>query len=185
MASKAVARRQTATVVNQRTPEAMAVVFPDLPEALDGKIDPTAWLASLLGGAPYIEPDPEYIAREMLLNTFLEEDLQAALTGAELDGMQDLVEDFPGATTGPIRITDIYVASSSLEDKDGTYVILSWVSMDDGSFVRCSTGAQGIQIALLRYLRAGIWPIECQIVRDKVKDQGGRSLLKIWPLDGV
>jgi hypothetical protein len=185
VAKNAVAKRETTMVVSQRTREAMQREFPPLPEVLEGKIDCRGWLASVLGGMPYQEPDPDFMAREMLLNVFLTEDLNAALTGVEMDGLQDILDNYAGATTGPIRLTDLYVASSNLEDKDGTYVLLSWVSMEDGTFTRTTTGAGGIQIALLRYLAQGIWPIECQIVRDKVTDQGGRHLLKIWPLDAM
>jgi hypothetical protein len=181
--AKAVVKREATTVVTARARQAMATEFPPLPETLEGKIDPKAWLACVVAGVPYVEPDPELIAREMLLNVLLTEDLATALTGAEMDGMQNVVEDFAGATTGPIRITDFYVLSSNLEGRDGCYVILEWVSMETGQVTRCSTGAGTIQMSLIRYLASDIWPIECQIVRDKATDQGGRHLLKIWPVD--
>lgn len=181
--AKAVVKRETTTVVTARARQAMQVEFPPLPEALEGKIDVKGWLASVVVGVPYVEPDPDLIGREMLLNVFLTEDLTQALMGSNLDGMQDVVEDFAGNTTGPIRITDMYVLSSDLEDKQGVYVILEWVSLETGQVTRCSTGAGTIQVSLLRYLVQGIWPIECQIVRDKATDQGGRHLLKIWPVD--
>lgn len=181
--AKAVVKRETTTVVTARARQALAVEFPPLPETLEGKIDPKGWLACLVAGMPYVEPDPELIAREMLLNVLLTEDLNTALTGADMDGMQDVVENYAGATTGPIRITDFYVLASNLEGKDGVYVILEWVSMETGKVTRCSTGAGTIQMSLIRYLAQGIWPIECQIVRDKATDQGGRHLLKIWPVD--
>lgn len=181
--AKAVVKKETTVVVTARARQALATEFPPLPEALEGKIDPRGWLATLVAGVPYQEPDPELIGREMLLNVMLTEDLNTALTGADMDGMQDVVEDYAGATTGPIRITDIYVLSSNLEDKDGVYVILEWVSMETGKVARCSTGSGTIQVSLLRYLAQNIWPIECQIVRDKATDRGGRHLLKIWPVD--
>ena len=181
--AKAVVKRETTTVVTARARQAMAIEFPPLPEALDGKIDVKGWLASVVAGVPYVEPDPDLIGREMLLNVFLTEDLNQALMGSNMDGMQDVVEDFAGNSTGPIRITDMYVLSSDLEDKQGVYVILEWLSLETGQVTRCSTGAGTIQISLLRYLAQDIWPIECQIVRDKATDQGGRHLLKIWPVD--
>lgn len=181
--AKAVVKRETTTVVTERARKALAIDFPPLPETLDGKIDVKGWLNTLVAGVPYVEPDPELIAREMLLNVLLTEDLNTALTGADMDGMQDVVEDYAGATTGPIRITDFYVLSSNLEDRDGVYVILEWISLETGKVTRCSTGAGTIQVSLIRYLAADIWPIECQIVRDKATDQGGRHLLKIWPVD--
>lgn len=181
--AKAVVKRETTTVVTARARAAAQVEFPPLPEALEGKVDVRGWLACLVMGVPYVEPDPELIAREMLLNVFLTEDLTTALTGSDMDGMQDVIEDYAGATTGPIRILDFYVLSSNLEDKDGVYVILEYLSMETGQTVRCSTGAGTVQMALLRFLQAGIWPIECQIVRDKATDRGGRHLLKVWPVD--
>lgn len=184
--AKTVARREaTPVVITQRAAEAMAFEFPQLPPALLGTIDLNRWLASLLGKVPYEEPDPEYIARAIMLNTFMEEDLNKALLGTDMDSLQDLVEDFPGGSTGPIQITDLYVSTSNLEDKDGTYVILTFVTLETGIVTRCTTSAQAVQIGILRHLKSGIWPITCQIARDKVTDQGGRYLLKIWPVDGV
>ena len=181
--AKAVVKRETTTVVTARARQAMQIEFPPLPETLDGKIDVKGWMACIVAGVPYVEPDPDLIAREMLLNVLLTEDLNLALTGADMDGMQDIVENYAGATTGPIRILDFYVMSSSLEGKDGVYVILEWMNLETGQTTRCSTGAGTIQVSLLRYLAQGIWPIECQIVRDKATDQGGRHLLKVWPVD--
>lgn len=181
--ARAVVKRETTTVVTARARQAMQVEFAALPEVLEGKIDVRGWLASVVAGVPYVEPDPDLIGREMLLNVFLTEDLNEALMGSNMDGMQDVIEDFVGNTTGPIRLTDMYVLSSDLEDKQGVYVILEWVSLETGHTTRCSTGAGTVQISLLRYLQQGIWPIECQIVRDKATDQGGRHLLKVWPVD--
>lgn len=184
--AKTVAKREAASVVvTQRAAEAMTYEFPQLPPALLGTIDLNRWLASLLAKVPYQEPDPEYISRAIMLNTFLEEDLNKALLGSEMDSLQDLVEEFPGATTGPIQITDLYVSASNLDDQDGTYVILTYVTLETGIITRCTTSAQAIQIGILRHLKQGIWPITCQIARDKVQDQGGRFLLKLWPADGV
>ena len=183
--AKAVVKRETTTVVTARARQAMQIEFPALPETLEGKIDLRGWLACLVAGIPYVAPDPDLIQREMLLNVLLTENLEEALTGSNMDGMQDVVEDFAGNSTGPIRITDFYVLPSDLEDKDGVFVILEWVSMETGMVTRCSTGAGTIQMSLLRYLAQGIWPIECQIVRDKATDKGGRHLLKVWPVDAA
>jgi len=182
--AKAVVKRETTTVVTARARQAMQIDFPPLPETLEGKIDVKGWLACLVAGIPYEAPDPDLIQREMMLNVLLTEDLSQALQGGEMDGMQDVIEDFAGNSTGPIRITDFYVLPSDLEDKDGVFVILEWVSMETGQVTRCSTGAGTIQMSLLRFLAQGIWPIECQIVRDKATDKGGRHLLKVWPVDG-
>lgn len=181
--ARAVVKKESTVVVTQRARDVLSREYPPLPEALEGKVDLRAWLASLVAGVKYEMPDEGFLAREMLLNILVEEDLNRALVGSDMDGMQDIVEDYAGATTGPIRITDLTVVPSSLEDKDGTYLILEWLNMTDGTMTRCSTGAQSVQGGFARYLIAGIWPIECQIVRDKATDQGGRHLLKVWPVD--
>jgi hypothetical protein len=181
--AKQVAKRVEATVVTARMKQALATQFPELPETLDGKIDPYAWLKAMVLNAEYTEPDPDYIAREMLMNVLLTEDDTEALVGAGMDGLQDVLEDFAGNTTGPIRILDLYVARSDADKGDGTYLIITWWSHEDGKEHRATTGASTIQWAFLRYLAQGIWPIECQIVRDKATDQGGKHLMKIWPVD--
>lgn len=181
--AKAVVKRQTTTVVTARAREAMQIEFPPLPETLEGKIDPKAWLATMVAHVPYVEPDQDLIGREMLLNVLLTEDDNAALMGGEMDGLQDFVEDFAGATTGAIRILDFYVLRSDVSEVESTYIILEFLHHESGQVYRRSTGAGTVQIALLRYLAKGVWPIECQIVRDKATDQGGRHLLKVWPVD--
>lgn len=181
--AKAVVKREATTVVTARARQAMQIEFPALPETLEGKVDPRAWLATMVAHVPYVEPDPDLIAREMLLNVLLTEDEHKALVGEEMDGFQDFVDDYAGATTGTIRILDYYVLRSDKSELEATYVIVEFLHMESGQVFRKSTGAGTIQMALIRYLAQGIWPIECQIVRDKATDQGGRHLLKMWPVD--
>jgi hypothetical protein len=176
-------KREVSTVVTPRMRQVAELEFPPLPEVLEGKIDPQGWLRSVVLGQPYEEPDPDYIAREIGMATLLAEDDREALMGAEIGGLQDFLEDFAGATTGPIRITDLYVARSDASISDGCFLIITWWSYEDGKEYRRTTGAQSVQYALMRYLLMGIWPIECQFVRDKATDQGGKHILKVWPPD--
>lgn len=157
--------------------------LPALPPAIAETVNLRGWLASLLVGADYHEPDEGYLAREMGLNTLLGSIEDMASDADGLPGIQDIVENFAGATTGPIRVTDIYVTSSSLDEGQKTYLILTYISLENNEEVRCSTGATAIQFGMARYLMGGIWPIECQIVRLATKDKGGRHLLKVWPVD--
>lgn len=182
--AKAVAKQEKAVVITPRMRQVAALEFAPLHETLEGKIDPTGWLRCVVLGEPYVEPDPDYISREIGMATLLAEDDTEALVGAEIGGLQDFVDNFAGASTGAITITDIYVATSDAAVSDGCFVILTFWSHEAGREFRRTTGAGPIQYALLRYIIKGVFPIDCQIVRDKATDQGGRHLLKIWPVDG-
>lgn len=154
-----------------------------LPEALEGKVDVRAWAVSLFTGADYVEPDPEGLTRSMLFDSLFATSSMDILTDAAMDSMQDVLEDFAGNTTGPVRITDVYVAASDMEDGGPCYIILTWVDMATGQEQRASTGASILQRKILSHLVIGHWPIECQIVRDKFTDAGGRHMLNLWPVD--
>lgn len=154
-----------------------------LPPALAETIDLRGWLKSLLTGADYSEPDPGYLSREMSLNVLLGEGTGLTSEPDELPHLQDIVDDFPGATTGPIRITDLYIVPSSLDEGSKTYMILTWVSLEDNIVTRCSGGSMPVQTRIAKQLMVGNWPIDCQIVRDKTKDKGGRFLLTVWAVD--
>ena len=180
--AKAVVKRETTTVVTQRARDVLAQEFPALPEALEGTIDLKGWLASMVAGVEYVEPDPDYMMREMLLNTLTAPTLQEALEGSDMLKLQDVLENVPGATTGPIRITSLYVAPSDLDEGSRTYLILEWVSMEDGSVTRCSGGSVNVKSGFARYLMLGIWPIECEIARIPAKDQGGKHLIGVFPV---
>lgn len=157
--------------------------FAPLPEALDGKVDLRAWAFSLYTGAEYNEPDPEGLSRAMLFDALMAGSLEEILQDSDLSSLQDLIDDFPGSTTGPVRITDLYVAKSDMEDGGPCYLILTWVDMATGQEQRATTGAVILQRKLLAALSIGAWPIECQIVRDKFKDASGKFMLNLWPMD--
>lgn len=154
-----------------------------LPEALEGKVDVRGWMVSLFTGAEYIEPDPEGLTRDMLFQSLMATTSAEILSDSAMDSLQDLLEDFAGNTTGPIRITDLYVASSDMEDGAPTYIIMTWVDMTTGQEYRASTGASIIQRKLISHLVIGHWPVECQLVRDKFTDVSGKHMLNLWPVD--
>lgn len=156
----------------------------ELPAALADTIDLTGWLRSLVTGCEYEEPDPEAMAKQMMMLTLSAETADQILSEDDMPGLQDIVDNFPGATTGPIEINSLYVAPSNLEDKTGTYVILGWVNEETRVFERASTSAAAIQTGIIGMLGLGIWPIRCQIVRIASKDKGGRHLLKMFPAEG-
>lgn len=182
MAKKEVATRiggSQAARVNQ----VLNGALPELPAELSGTVNLRGWIASVFTGADYTQPDPDYLSREIGLNILMGDGDILSADALELPHLQDIVEDYPGATTGPIRIQDLYVVPSDLDEGSATYMILTWTNLETNETVRCSGGSQPVQVRLIRCLMAGMWPIECQIARDKSKDKGGRFLLTVWPVD--
>lgn len=181
--AKAVAKQEKTIVITDRMRKVAELEFKPLHPDLAGKIDPSGWLRAVVLGEPYTEPDPDYIAREIGMATLLADDDREALIGAEIIGLQDWLEDYAGSTSGAITITDLYVARSDAAISDGTFLIITFQHHESGTEVRTTTGAGPVQYAMLRYLIRGIWPINCQFTRDKATDQGGKHLIKVWPVD--
>lgn len=181
--AKAVAKQEKTIVVTERMRRVAEIDFAPLHPDLAGKIDERGWLRAVVLGEPYTEPDPDYISREIGMATLLAEDDREALIGAEIIGLQDWLEDYAGNTSGAVEIRDLYVARSDASISDGTFLIITFWHHESGTEVRCTTGAGPVQYAMLRYLSRGIWPIACQFVRDKATDQGGKHLIKVWPVD--
>lgn len=181
------ARKDMARVTTGGQPERIQSVLngalPELPAALANTVNLRGWLASLLTGAEYTEPDQGFLSREMGLNVLLDDGDPLTSDVAELPHLQDIVDNYPGASTGPIRITDLYVVPSDLDEGSATYLILTWLNLETNEVMRCSGGSTPVQVRLAKCLMVGTWPIECQIVRDKSKDKGGRFLLTVWPVD--
>lgn len=182
MAKKEVAVRKV-LVPNARVQAVLDAPLHPLPPIIDGVIDVKGWLRAVLLNEEYNEPDPEYLSKLIMLQTLEADTLEEALSNGGMDGIQDIIEDYAGATTGPILITDLYVAKSDMDEGASCYVILTWESEITGETVRCSTGAQSVQTGLLKAMMLGIFPIRCEIKRDKSTDAGGRHLLKVWIAD--
>lgn len=182
MAKKAVAVR----VNDAQVARAEKVLNADLsrfPEVLSHTVDIRGWLAAIVLNADYTEPDPSYIQREMALNVLLNPEGALSSDIEGLDKLEEMVDDFPGASTGPIRIEDLYIVPSDIEEGGKTYMILTWYNMETNETHRVSGGGQSVQTQLAACLMVGRWPIECQIVRSDVKRPGGGYMLKVWPVD--
>lgn len=154
-----------------------------LPETLDGLFTLSAWAESLINGKPYTEPNPGYLSRLLLIQTLEATTPEQVFSPNDLDGLQKIVGNAPGAGTGPIEINGLYVAKSDMDEGAPCYMILDYVSMDTGVLRKTTTGATQLQAQILRLLGFGIWPIKCQIKRTERKDKGGRFLFWLFPPD--
>lgn len=164
--------------------EVVAPVWPEhvaIPDQFNGTVDFTGWANALINRSPYVEPDPEYIARKILLATILSKSVDEILSESGILKLQEWVPNIPGATTGPLLITDLYVTSSDFGEGAPCYVIYEATHMLDGEPRKFTTGATQVQAQTLAMLKVGAWPIECQIMRMKAKDRGGRFLLRMMP----
>lgn len=154
-----------------------------LPPVLAGLIDLKGWLRSLTENVDYEPPNPDYMAQRMLLTTLMAPTPEALYGESELDGLQKLIPDLPGQSTGNIVIDDLYVAPSSLSEGSKTYILLTYTVQRSMLQVTTSTGASRLQSTFLGFLAMGVWPIEGQIVRSKSTDRGGRHLFAFYPVD--
>lgn len=154
-----------------------------LPAQLDGRFTLSSWAASLVNGAPYHEPDPEYLSRLLLVQTLTAENEAAVFDRAGIKGLQDAIPDSPGAGTGLGFINDLYIAESDKQDGYPCYMIFSFLDADSQTEQRYTTGAGQLQAQVLRLLSLGVWPIPCQIKRIDRKDKGGRYLFWLYPPD--
>lgn len=180
----AVAKKETGAVQRRVMAPAPHLVNPQpLPPELDGLFYVQSWAKSLLTGADYNEPNPEYMSQRMLMLTASATTLEELFTENTLEGLQKLLPNEPWASTGPIMFTDLYVAKSDLEDGAKTYMLFSYLSKETGAETTTSTGATQLQLQVCSMLGMGIWPIEGQIKRTDRKDRGGRYLIRFYPED--
>jgi hypothetical protein len=154
-----------------------------VPEALGAMIDIRAWASSLITGTPYTEPDPEFITKMLAYNTITAETIEEAFQSQNVNQLQKMLANVPEASTGNIEITDLYVAPSDFETGNPTYVIVTYLHLEDGYVGKFTTGATNVQSTILALLRLGMWPIRCRIVRGQTKDKGDHYLLFVLPVD--
>ncbi len=154
-----------------------------LPAELADNLSLSKWAESLINGAPYKEPDPNYLSRLLLIQTLEATEPEQVFKPNDLDGLQKIIGNAPGAGTGPIEINGLYIAESDMSDGAPCYMILDYVSLDTGMKRKTSTGATQLQAQILRLLGLGVWPIRCQIKRTERKDKGGRFLFWLFPVD--
>jgi hypothetical protein len=153
------------------------------PDALICKVDLRGWMVSLVTGAEYEEPDPDAMARNILMESLTIESMDQMWDDGTPQHLQDAIDNFPGATTGPVEIVDLIVTGSDYEEGSNTYMILTLVDLETRVAEKYSTGAVPLQSDVIRHLGLGIWPIRCQISRVVSKDKGGRHILKMFPVD--
>lgn len=160
--------------------------LPDLrkiPGAITQFINPTGWINAILYGEKYDEPNPDFIAQMLAAKSIFADTVEEAFASAGVRGLQKVLADQPGATTGPFELVDLYVAASDFETGNPTFVLMDVVSLESGQMAKWSTGATNIQATLIGLLRNGVWPIRAQIKRGDSKDKGGRYLMHMLPPD--
>jgi hypothetical protein len=155
----------------------------EIPQELADTISLSGWAESLYNGAPYAEPDEGYLSRLLIRQTLEATSPEQVFTPNDLDGLQKIVGNAPGAGTGPIEINGLYVARSSMTEGAPTYMILDYVSLETGATRKTTTGATQLQAQILRLVAFGIWPIGGQIKRTERQDKGGRYLFWLFPPD--
>lgn len=169
--------------IEQRTQQMPALNLSKVPASVSKIIDVSAWASAILRGTPYEEPDPDFVSRMITFKILTATTIEEALAQAKVRKLQKMIADTPGATTGPIEITDLYVATSDFETGNPSYVIITATDLETGEEWKATTGATNVQAMILAFFIHGIWPIRCQIKRGDSKDKGGRYLLFVLPPD--
>jgi hypothetical protein len=164
-------------------PSRPVVKFNSLPETFRAIINPEGWVNAILYRDKYTEPDPEFISRMLAAQSIMADTIEEAWGTGLVFKLQEWLIDRPGETTGPIEITDLYVASSDYETGNPCFVLVSFVHLETGDVGKFSTGATNVQATLIGLLRNGVWPIKCQVKRGDSKDKGGHYLLHMLPPD--
>lgn len=164
-------------------PERRQVDFSKLPPDFFTIINPQAWVDAILHGDKYREPDPDFISRLLAAQSIFADTIEEAFAAGGVRKLQEWLPDMPNASTGPMEITDLYVAESDFETGNPTYVLVSAVMLGSGEEVKFSTGATNVQATLIGLLRLGTWPIRCQCKRGDSKDKGGKYLIFVLPPD--
>lgn len=154
-----------------------------LPADLEGLIDLSKWAEALVNGAAYDEPDPNYLSRLLITQTLTAATPEQVVNPNDLNGLQKIIPNVADACTGPIEITELYVAKSDQKDGTPTYLIMGYTDLETGAFRRTTTGASQLQAQLLRLLSLGVWPIRGNIKRLARTDKGGRFLFWLFPPD--
>lgn len=164
-------------------PQRPVVKFDKVPEQFFKVVNPQAWVNAILYGDTYHEPNPDFISRMLAAESIFAESPEEAFSSLGVHGLQNVLPDTPGATTGPLEITDLYVAASDFETGNPSYVVISAVKLATGEDVKYTTGATNVQATFIGLLRNGVWPIRCQFKRGDSKDKGGKFLIFMLPPD--
>lgn len=147
------------------------------------QVDFTAWANSLVNSTPYEEPDPGYLTRAMLMKVLTATSPEEIMSDAGIGKLREMVPNTPGANTGPILITDVYVTGSDFGEGMPCYLIITAIDLELGTEIKFTTGASYLQGQLLAMLNYGTWPIKCQIKRIGTKGKGEQYLFQMYPAD--
>jgi hypothetical protein len=154
-----------------------------LPANFEKVIGFEAWARAIVFKETYAEPNPDFISTMLAMQAITAATIEEVFQASGILKLQEMLEDRPRETTGPLEITDLYVAASDFETGNPTFVIITAVKMEDGEEIKFSTGATNVQATLIGLLRHGVWPMRVQIKRGESKDKGGRYLLHVLPPD--
>lgn len=169
--------------LDTRTNALPAIRYENVPETLSAIINVEAWASSILRGTPYREPNPDFISIMLAWETMSAQTAEEAFRTANVRGLQKILPNAPDATTGPIEITDLYVAASDFETGRPTFLIITATDLTTGEEFKFTTGALNVQATIFALLVNRVWPIRCQIKRGETKDKGDRYLLFVLPPD--
>lgn len=153
------------------------------PEHLAQQIDFPAWARAIILDERYKEPIPDYVSKMLALTAIMADTIDEVFAAAGVKGLQEIVPDVAGATTGPREILDVYVAESDIETGYSCYVIIEWLDLELGTKSKVTTSATNIMSTLIGLLKFGQWPIRCQVKRGDSKDKSGKHLLLMLPPD--
>jgi len=169
--------------LSTRTGKMPALNLKNVPEALGAIVNVESWASAILRKTPYVEPNPDFISTMIAWQTISSQSVEEAFAQARIHKIQEMLANAPGATTGPIEITDLYVATSDFETGNPSFVIITATVLDTGEEWKATTGATNVQATIMALMLNGMWPIRCQIKRGDTKDKGGRYLLFVLPPD--
>jgi hypothetical protein len=154
-----------------------------LPDAVKAIINVEAWASAIVRKTPYNEPNPDFIMQMLAFQTITAETVDEVFRQANIQRLQEMLVDEPGATTGPFEVIDLYVAKSDFDTGNPSYVIMTNVDLETGKEYKLTTGATNVQATLIGLLVNGMWPIRAQIKRGDMKDKGGHYLTFLLPPD--
>lgn len=172
MTDLALVKPGTKLVQNSKAPAALAAI-----------IDLEAWAQALVFRTAYKEPNPDYLSTMLALQTIMGMTMEEVFRSQGIKGLQEILADTAGATTGPLEITDLYVAETDFETGAPCYVVVTAVDLELGTELKFTTGAQNVQATFIGLLKLGTWPIKCQFKRGDSKDRGGKYLIFMLPPD--
>lgn len=153
------------------------------PENLATQINFPGWARAIALDEKYAEPIPGYISRMLALQSMMADTPEKVFLANNVKGLQEIIPDAPGATSGPHEIMDLYVAESDIAEGYSCYVIVEWLDLELGQVSKWTTSATNVMATLIGLLKFGQWPIRCQIKRGDSKDKSGKHLLTLLPPD--